>query len=47
MIKYKVTFEITNRVGDSLMTIEEYRKLLIGEVEKNNKRLDELLGVEQ
>ena len=31
----------------SKKTIEEYRKLLIGEVEKNNKRLDELLGVEQ
>ena len=31
----------------SKATIEEYRKLLEGEIKKNNKRLDELLGVEQ
>ena len=38
----------TNKEIDkvSKKTIEEYRKLIIGEVEKNNKRIDELLGVE-
>lgn len=30
----------------SKATIEEYRKLLIGEVEKNNKLIDEILGEE-
>ena len=38
----------TNKEIDkvSKKTIEEYRKLIIGEVEKNCKRIDELLGVE-
>ena len=38
----------TNKEIDkvSKATIDEYRKLLIGEVEKNNKRIDELLGVD-
>ena len=39
----------TNKEIDkvSKKAIEEYRKLLEGEVKKNNKLIDELLGVEE
>lgn len=39
----------TNKEIDkvSKATIEEYRKILIGEVEKNYKRIDELIGEEK
>lgn len=39
----------TNKEIDkvSKKALEEYRKLLEGEVKKNNKRIDELLGVEE